>query len=262
MNFSIKRYTHNFLKYRFLLKELVVRDIKVKYKRSVLGILWTILSPLLTMVILTIVFSTLFKSNIPNFPVYFLCGSIMFQFFAESTNLAMNSIYTNSSLIRKVYIPKYMFPGSKLVFSLVNLGFSFIATFIVMLVTHADFHWRIIFLFIPVIYIFIFSFGIGLIMSCVAVFFRDMAHLYGILITAVNYLTPIFYPINILPDNVRSIIEYNPLYQMIYMLRQFLLYNTVPTLGQHIYLLVCCVVTLLIGLFVFYKKQDKFVLYI
>ena len=118
-----------------LLRELVVRDIKVRYRHSVLGLVWTILNPLLMMIVITIVFSTLFKQNIPNFPIYYLAGSLLFSFNSESTTTAMHAIISNASLIKKVYIPKYLFPFANILSGLVNMGFSLIAMFVVMIVT-------------------------------------------------------------------------------------------------------------------------------
>ena len=129
-----------FVKYQNLLQELVIRDIKVRYRKSVLGLLWTVLNPLLMMIVITIVFSTLFKQSIPNFPIYFLTGSLIFSFNSEATTNALYSIIGNAPLIKKVYIPKYLFPLSKTVSSLVNMGFSLIAMFMVMIVTKAPFY--------------------------------------------------------------------------------------------------------------------------
>lgn len=255
-------YIQNFLKYRYLLSQLVARDFKVKYKRSVLGVLWSLLNPLLTMAILTLVFSKLFKSNIPNYPVYFLCGSVVFNYFAESTNLALGSIYSNASLIKKVYFPKYMFPFSKHIFSLINLMTSFIAVLIVMIVTRAPFYSAGLLFFIPVFYLFVFSIGIGLMLSTLAVFFRDLAHLYGILITALNFLTPVFYPIDIMPEYMQNYVGMNPLTQIIQMLRQLIMYNELPSLQQNLVLLTISGVTFLLGVLVFRTKQDKFIMYI
>ncbi len=252
----------NFMKYRFLLKELVIRDLKVKYKRSVLGVLWTLLNPLFYMVVLSFVFSTIFHSAIPNFPVYLLCGSLLYGFFSESTSIAMASVYSNYSLINKVYIPKYLFPVSKIIFALVNLLISFIALIIVMIATNTTFHSTFWLSFVPILYIFFFSLGLGLLLSCAAVFFRDLSHLYGIILSALQFVTPIFYPIEILPENIKSIVEYNPIYQAIHMLRQLILLNEVPSISQHINLSVITVLVLLLGLFVFYKKQDRFILYV
>lgn len=139
-----------FRRFTPLLRELVVRDIKVRYRHSALGLVWTVLNPLLMMVVITIVFSTLFKQNIPNFPIYYLSGSLIFAFNSESTTTALNSIISNASLIKKVYIPKYLFPLSNVLSGLVNLGFSLIAMFIVMLITDAPFHATLLLLPIPI----------------------------------------------------------------------------------------------------------------
>lgn len=255
-------YLQNFLKYRYLLLQLVSRDFKVKYKRSFLGVLWSLLNPLLTMIILTLVFSKLFQSNIPNYPVYFLCGSVVFNYFAESTNLALGSVYSNASLIKKVYFPKYMFPLSKHLFSLINLLTSFIAVLLVMIATNAPFYSTAFLFFIPIFYLFVFSLGIGLLLSTTAVFFRDLAHLYGIFITALNFLTPVFYPIDIMPDYMQYYVGLNPITQIIQMLRQLIMLNEIPTIRQNLVLSAISCVTFLIGVLVFRRKQDKFIMYI
>lgn len=262
MKQAVPTYINNFMKYRYLLIQLVSRDFKVKYKRSLLGVVWSLLNPLLTMIILTLVFSTLFKSNIPNFPVYFLCGSVMFNFFSESTSLALGSIYSNASLIKKVYFPKYMFPFSKNIFSLINLFTSFLAVILVMIVTKTGFHFTMLLFFIPIFYLFFFAVGVSLILSCAAVFFRDLAHLYSIVLTALNFLTPVFYPIDILPGTIRPFVEINPLTQAIQMLREMILYNQIPTLGEHLMIGSITLCTLILGILVFYKKQDRFIMYI
>ena len=171
----VKEKMEGFRRFTPLLRELVVRDIKVRYRHSALGLVWTVLNPLLMMVVITIVFSTLFKQNIPNFPIYYLSGSLIFAFNSESTTTALNSIISNASLIKKVYIPKYLFPLSNVLSGLVNLGFSLIAMFIVMLITDAPFHATLLLLPIPIFYTFLFSVGLGILLSAVTVFFRDIA---------------------------------------------------------------------------------------
>ncbi|WP_145139449.1 ABC transporter permease [Paenibacillus sp. Y412MC10] len=262
MKQAVPTYINNFMKYRYLLIQLVSRDFKVKYKRSLLGVVWSLLNPLLTMIILTLVFSKLFKSNIPNFPVYFLCGSVMFNFFSESTSLALGSIYSNASLIKKVYFPKYMFPFSKNIFSLINLFTSFLAVILVMIATKTGFHLTMLLFFIPIFYLFFFAVGVSLILSCAAVFFRDLAHLYSIVLTALNFLTPVFYPIDILPGTIRPFVEINPLTQAIQMLREMILYNQIPSLDEHLMIGSITLCTLILGILVFYKKQDRFIMYI
>ncbi|URN95429.1 MAG: ABC transporter permease [Candidatus Pristimantibacillus lignocellulolyticus] len=256
------RYFTNFWKYKELLTQFVARDLKLKYRRSVLGYLWSLLNPLLMMMVLTAVFSSFFKFDIPNYPVYLLSGQILFSFFSESTTTAMNSILGSGSLIKKVYIPKYIFPLSRILSSFVTLLFSLVALLIVMLITDIQFSATILLFPLPLFYLLIFSIGIGLIMSVLVVFFRDMLHLYGVLLSAWMYLTPIFYPINIVPDFVKTIIYSNPMYYFVEMFRELILYNQMPSLQLNLMCLMFSSISLLVGLFIFYKNQNKFVLHI
>lgn len=258
----VRSYIINFIKYKNLLKELVIRDIKIRYRRSLLGILWTLLNPLLNMLVLTTVFSTIFKSDIVNFPVYALCGSILFTFNQEATNQAMNSIIVNASLIKKIYVPKYLFPLSKVLSSFVNLIFALIALLLVVLLTGCKLHLASLLFFIPFIYILLFSIGLGFILATLAVFFRDIVHLYTIFSSLWYFLTPVFYPAKIIPEQMGWILAVNPMYYYIEYFRQISLYGTLPSLNLNIYCISFSLVTLALGLFVFYKNQDKFILYI
>ncbi len=227
-NLKIKMY--GFYKYRGLLLQLVSRDIKVKYRKSVLGILWTVLNPLLMMLVMTLVFSHIFKSNIPNFPVYFLTGNILFNFNAEATTQSMYSIIGNAGLIKKVYIPKYLFPVSRVMSSLVNFFFSFCALIIVMLFTRAEFYSTMIVIIIPLFYLIMFTTGISMILAALTVSFRDISHLYGVLILAWTYFTPIFYPMDIIKENLRWLIDLNPMYQYIFYFRELIMNGNIPGL--------------------------------
>ena len=258
----VKEKMEGFRRFTPLLRELVVRDIKVRYRHSALGLVWTVLNPLLMMVVITIVFSTLFKQNIPNFPIYYLSGSLIFAFNSESTTTALNSIISNASLIKKVYIPKYLFPLSNVLSGLVNLGFSLIAMFIVMLITDAPFHATLLLLPIPIFYTFLFSVGLGILLSAVTVFFRDIAHFYSVFILAWTYFTPIFYPVEILPDAAMKLMQLNPMYHLVTYMRSIVLYGVFPSLKENLLCLCLGLLMLALGLFVFYKKQDKFVLYV
>lgn len=253
---------YGFFKYRNLLKELVVRDIKTRYRRSVLGLLWTLLNPLLTMIVMTIVFSSLFKTQIEHFPVYLLSGSILFTFNIEATNTALMSVIGNGSLIKKVYIPKYLFPLSRVLSSLVNFGFALAALVIVMLVTGAPFHSSMILFFVPIFYLILFTTGLSLILSAVTVFFRDIAHLYSVFALLWTYLTPIFYPITIIPEKYIALFKWNPMYHYVNYFRQLVLEGQVPGLAENVLCLSIGIVSMLIGLFTFYKSQDKFILHI
>jgi ABC-type polysaccharide/polyol phosphate export permease len=255
-------YVETFSRYRFLLWQLIQRDFKSKYKRSVLGILWTLLNPLLTMMVLTIVFSNLFRFDIPNFPVYLLSGQIIFGFFSESTNTSMGSIIGGGSMIKKIYIPKYIFPLSRVLSSLVNLLLALLAFLLVAGITRSPIYWTIVLLPIPLFYTFLFSLGVGMFLSAATVFFRDLSYLYGIVLTAWTYLTPIFYPATIIPENLRFILTLNPMAHFIQYFRNVALYGTLPDLWQNIVCLSCSCVALLLGTYAFMRKQDQFILYI
>ena len=251
-----------FRRFTPLLRELVVRDIKVRYRHSVLGLVWTVLNPLLMMIVITIVFSTLFRQNIPNFPIYYLSGSLLFSFNSESTTTALNSIISNASLIKKVYIPKYLFPFSNVLSGLVNLGFSLIAMFIVMAVTGAPFHITLLLIPIPIFYTFLFSAGLGILLSALTVYFRDIAHFYSVFVLAWTYFTPIFYPVEILNETATKFMLLNPMYHYVVYMRELVLYGVFPSMKENLLCMVFGLFMVLAGLLVFYKKQDKFVLYV
>ena len=253
-------YIENFMKYKPLLRELTMRDIKTRYRRSVMGVLWSLLNPLCQMIVLSIVFSNIFRSDIENFPLYILSGQVIFNFFSESTSNAMSAIIGSASLIKKAYIPKYLFVLSRIMSSAVNLLASFAALIVVMLVTRAEFHITILLSFIPMALVVLFASGVGLILAAYAVKFRDIIHLYGVFITALLYLTPIIYPMSMLPGIVRKIVLLNPLTNMVIMFRNLALDGILP--GVFSIFLACmeCAVVILVGLYVFYKKQDSFIL--
>lgn len=224
--------------------------------------LWTVLNPLLMMIVMTIVFSTLFKSTIDNFPVYFLAGNLIFTLNSEITNNCTYAIIGNASLLKKVYIPKYLFPLSKAGSALVNLMFSLIAMFLVMIILRVPFLPTLLLLPIPIAYAFIFSLGLGLLLSAVTVYFRDIAYFYSVLLLAWNYFTPVFYPIEILPDFARKLMQLNPLYHYIDYMRNLILHGVVPGITENFVCLLMSVMMLVIGVCVFYRKQDNFILYI
>lgn len=254
-------YLRGFLKYRSLLIEFVERDIKTRYRRSILGLFWTLLNPLLTMTVMTIIFSTLFESSIENFPVYLLSGLTIFNFFSESTNNAMSSIIGGSSLIKKVYIPKYLFPLSKVMSTLVNLTASFIALILVMIFTKTRLTVNLLLLILPMFNLFLFSLGIGLMLSSLALFFRDVIHFYGVLTMLWMYMTPLFYPLEILPPQTRAIVQLNPLTNIIEYTRIITLYGAIPPFELNIICFIPGAIVCMLGLWVFYNVQDRFILH-
>lgn len=277
----LKQSWHGFSRYKYLLQNLVQRDIKVKYRRSVLGILWSILNPLLMMLVQALVFSSLFKQGgvgtrlvsttgqIPSFPVYLLSGMLMFNFFSEATQLAMDSVLANSALIKKVYIPKYIFPLEKVIFSFVNAMFSLIALVLVLVITRSPLTpWAFLF-FVPMLLLMVFNLGVGLILSALTVFFRDIKHFYGVVVLALNYLTPLFYAEeSLFKDDARMayimhyVLRVNPLYWYVNMFRQVVVYGFAPSIEQWLFCGGWAVFVLTLGLIIFKKAQDRFILFI
>lgn len=253
-------YIQNFKKFQPLLSELIARDIKIKYRKSVLGVLWTLLNPLFMMIILSIVFSSLFKFDIEYFPVYLLSGQLIFNFYSESTNTSMSAIMDNGPLIKKIYVPKYLFVLSRISSSTINLLASFTALICVMLAMRVELHYMVLLAPIPLIFLIIFSLGVGLILSAITVKFRDVMHLYSVFVTALMYLTPVIYPMSILPEWLEPIVRLNPITNILQMFRNVMLYNTLPDLMSIAMAIVECAVMLSLGLYVFYKNQDEFIL--
>lgn len=250
------------LKYKYLLYTLVDRDIKKKYRRSVLGIFWSMLNPLMMMIITAMVFSTLFRFEIENYVLYLLVGQVAFSFYSESTNFAMGSILENSSLIKKVYVPKYLFPLSRVLSSCVNLLLTIPAIIIMMVYTGQHPTINIIYIVIPLVSFLIFNFGVGLILSATVVYLRDIFHLYGVLLTALNYATPIFYPEKIVPDEFKFLIILNPIYYFVKGFREVFYLGATPTMDTTVICYVIASIFFFIGLFVFKNAQKKFILYI
>lgn len=268
---KVKAIFGNFKRYWFLMTQLISRDFKVKYKRSVLGILWSLLNPILTMTVMAIVFSQMFRFKVEgvNYIVYLMTGIIMFNYFSAASNAGMTSVVENFPLINKVYIPKYIFPIAKCLF----VGIDFLLTLIPWLAIVAlsyfglgqyTCHFNIYFLILPYIFLcmFLFTVGMSLLLSCLSVFLRDVWHIYGIVLTLWNYLTPVFYSIEILPPKLQTLMHFNPMYQFLTAARSIVLYGQRPSFTTLGILGLIGIGMLAIGSFVFRKKQDKFIYYI
>jgi ABC-type polysaccharide/polyol phosphate export systems, permease component len=249
-------------KYRELLWLLVVKDIKVKYKRSIVGVLWSLLNPLFTMLILTVVFKELFRFSIENFAAYVISGQVIFSFFFESTSLAMTSIYTSGQLIKKVYVPKPIFPVSKILYSMVNTLYSIVAVVLVCLFTGVTITISILASLLTIFYLMVFCIGVGLILCSIAVFLRDVEHIYGVLLTAWMYATPIIYPAEIMPDRFLFVLYCNPLFYFVSHFREGLLYHQFPSIELNLYCLIYSFIALICGIYIFNKRKNQFVLYI
>ena len=246
----------------FTISSLVSKDFKLKYRRSALGVVWSVLNPLLMMIVLSAVFSTFFRFAIPNYPLYIILGNTLFALMSESTTVAMWSILDSSSLIKKVRIEKLIFPIEKVLFQLVNFCISLIAVGIVMI------YFKIVptasILMVPVllVYVVLFSAGLGMALAALAVFFRDVCHLWGVIITAWTYATPLFYPLEVLPDWMMPVMELNPMYHYVTYFRDLLLNGTIPGLGENLLCLGMALITFFVGLLIFKKSEKKFILYV
>ena len=266
MNLAISklgRYVREFWKYRDLLRLLVSRDLKLKYRRSFLGYMWSVLNPLLIMIVMTVVFSTMFKRNIENFPVYLFCGQLLFNFMNNSTHQAIFSIAGNAALLKKTYLPKYIFTVSKITSGMVDLVFSLGALIIVMLATGTKFTWYCLLFPMVILQLYLFCIGLGLFLAQANVFFKDIQYIYNAVTTAWMYLTPIFYPMEALPDwLIWGVKHLNPMYFYVGQFRDLIWSGRLP--GPMITLAGwgAALLMLVLGMWSFMRSKDKFILYI
>lgn len=248
-------------RYRFLVSNLVKRDLKVRYKRSVLGFIWVMLNPLLTMAVLVVVFSTLFNlrfSFLHHYPVYLLCGILIFNLFGQGSIAAMSNLVGNGAVLRRMYVPPSVFVASSIGSALVNLLFSIIPFFILAVVTGVTptFWWA--FIVVPCAETALFAFGVGLIIAPLMVFFNDTFEIYTVLLTMLNYLTPVFYPIEILPLWVRQLEQYNPLFLFMDTARSAVIGGTIAPLSELIPAALTALGTFIVGWLFFTRTEGKF----
>ncbi len=253
----------DFFRYRYLLWELVKKGIKLKYRRSYLGILWSLVEPLLTMIVLTVVFGTLFGHDEKSFAVYVLSGRLLYTFFSQSTNAALRSIRGNSGMIKKVYVPKYLYPLSGVLFNYVIFLLSLVVLVAVSLalgVMPSVYTFQAI---VPLLLLLVFSFGVGMILATVGVFFRDMEYLWGVILMLVMYTCAIFYyPERLLNSGKKGwLLKLNPLYCLIACFRDAV-FGRAMNPKMLLFAGGSSLVVLVVGVWVFYKKQDEFILHI
>lgn len=254
------KFVKKFLRYRYLLSELVKKDIKLKYRRSYLGIIWTLLEPLLTMLVLTIVFSGFYGKDDKTFPVYILTGRLLYTFFNNSTKAATKSIRSNAGMIKKVYVPKYIYPFSTICSNFIFFLISLIVLVAVSLVLGVYPTKYIVFSVVPLILLFVMTTGVSLILATLAVFFRDMEYLWSIVSMLIMYCSAIFYaPERVMKTGYGWILSINPLYAVIVNFRDAV-FGRPLDINALIYASCFSLGSLLVGLLVFYKEQDKFIL--
>lgn len=262
---NIKKITSEFMLFKDLFFQLVSRDIKLKYRRSFLGYLWSVLNPLMMMCVQTAVFTLMFKRSIEFYPAYLIAGNILFSFMRESSSHSIYSITGNASLLKKTYVPKYIFTLSKVTSDLVNLLFSLVALFIVLLVTGVPFYrtWRSALCVIALLELYIFCIGLGLFISQASVFFRDVQNIWPVVVNAWMYLTPLFYTIDVLPKPLASLVgKLNPMYMYITIFRDTIVYGHYPWSALVWRGLIVAILMLLVGMWSFSRAEDKFILHI
>ncbi len=255
----------------FILKQLVSKDFKIKYRRSFLGVAWSVLNPLLMMIVMAIVFTTIFAqgrngSVTPEmYPLYLIVGNVTFAVMSDSTSQALSSIIQASLLLKKVKVHRFVFPVQKVLFSLVNFAFSLIAVAIVMLWFHVVPTWHLLLLPVCLILLMLFCMGVGLLLSAATVFFRDVMHLWSVVLTAWTYFTPIFWTTDYIlkmPHILRVLMYANPMYNYLQFMRDIFLFQTCPTPLEFGLCVAWAVIAMAIGYTVFHKNEHKFILYI
>jgi len=254
---------HTFLRYRELFFQLVSRDIKLKYRRSILGYFWSMLNPLLTMIVLTIVFSALFRPDIPHFPIYVIIGQLLFNFMAGATSRSLGSVIGNAGLLKKVYVPKYIFTMATVTSELVTFALSLGAFIVLIIATNVPFSGRYVFILIPIVQLYIFCIGLGLFLAQATVFFRDTQHIWSVVTTAWMFLSAIFYPVEILPGRLYFLVtNFNPMYFYITMFRNFTIGEPyMGSLALAIRGAIAAAAMLLLGLASFSYSKNKFILH-
>lgn len=241
---------------KFLLKQLVKRDLTSKYKDSFLGVLWSFINPLCIMLIFTAIFSVLFRFQIKNFPVYFLTGRIVYDFFISATKGSMFSIKRNSSILKKIYVPRYMFAMGSIAYEFINFLISLVILFGVMVITGSPFHMGIIFMIIPLILLILMIVGVGLLLAVLNTYFSDVGYLYSIFTLLLMYASALFYPMEIVPANIQMIFTLNPLYIAITCFRDTIMYGLFPDLLSLFYLAIFSIMIFAVG-FLLFRIHDK-----
>lgn len=249
-------------KHQFLFEELVKRDFKKKYKRTVLGMAWSVLSPLLTLLVMSMVFTQFFGRNMEHYTTYLFCGNLIFSYFNEATSQGMSSLMGNAGIFSKVNVPKYLFLFSKNVQTLINFGLTLIVFFIFCVFDHITFTWKIILLVYPIAMLVLFNVGVGLILSALFVFFRDIQYLWGVFTQLLMYMSAIFYTIDGYSQTVQNIFLLNPVYLFIRYFRKIVIETTIPTPAFHLLMLADVLIVLGLGCFMYKKYNHRFLYYV
>ena len=249
-------------KNQFLFAQLVHRDFTQKYKRTVLGIAWSVLSPLLTLLVMNIIFGTLLGANIEHYTIYLFTGQLIFSFFNDSTNEGMTSLLNNAEIFTKVNVPKYMFLFSKNVSSLINFGITLGIYFVFVAINGIPFTWKFVLLLFPILCLVVFNLGMGLILSALYVFFRDIQYLYSIFTLLLMYMSAIFYSIETFPQIGKNLFFLNPIYVYIRYFRKIVIDATIPTTWFHLLMMADVIIVVALGCWRYKKYNTRFLYYV
>lgn len=250
------------LRHRDLIWALVLRDLRVRYKRSTLGLVWTMLQPLLTMSVMVVVFSTLFRFDLPSYPVYCLAGILFWNFFSQSIVASMVSLRANASILHKVPLPKEVFPIATVISGVVNLLLALVPLGLILVVTGHPLHPSLLFLPVAILLAALFTLGMGLLLSPLAVFFTDVVEMVGVAMSLLMYLTPIFYPMAILPDRYRLVVRFNPVRSILEVFRDPIYFGKIPPLTHLGVAVGFATLALLVGATSFRRNSDKIPYYV
>lgn len=250
------------LRHQFLFEELVKRDFKKKYKRTVLGMAWSILSPLLMLLVMRLVFTQFFGRGMEHYTTYLFCGNLVFSYFSESTGQGMTSLMGNAGIFTKVNVPKYLFLFSKNVQTLINFGLTLCVFFVFCVLDGITFTWKFICLLYPIACLVLFNVGVGLILSAMFVFFRDIQYLWSVFTQLLMYMSAIFYTIDSYSYTVQCLFLLNPLYLFIRYFRKIVIEATIPTIWFHLLMLADVIIVFGIGCWMYKKYNTRFLYYV
>ena len=249
-------------KYQFLFEELVKRDFKKKYKRTVLGMAWSVLSPLLSLLVMRLVFTQFFGRNTPHYTIYLFCGNLVFSYFNESTTQGMSSLMANASIFTKVNVPKYLFLMSKNVQTLINFGVTLCVFVLFCILDGITFTWRWVLLLYPIFMLLFFNIGVGLVLSALFVFFRDIQYLWTVFVQLLTYMSAIFYTIDGYSPMVQNLFLINPIYLFIRYFRKIVIDMVIPSVWFHLLMGGYTVVVLALGCWMYKKYNHRFLYYV
>ncbi len=256
------KYMINVNKHEFLFEELVKRDFKKKYKRTILGMVWSILSPLFMLTVMAVIFGNFFGRNIEYFVIYLFSGQVVFNYFTEATNEGMQALVSNASIFTKINVPKYLFLFSKNVSALINFGIILVIYFCFVAFNGISFSWKFFFLLYPIVCLIFFNVGMGLILSALFIFFKDIQYLYRLFTQVVMYGSAIFYSIDILPAYLQTVFYCNPIFVCITYFRSIVLYQSVPDVWLHVLLAAYAAGLFGLGCWIYKKYNYKFLYYV